>query len=36
MKKWRNKDGQMVFDISKEFDKFIKKNKKLLMELSKS
>lgn len=39
MKKWKeiNENGEEVimFDISKEFKKFIKRNDKLLRELSK-
>jgi hypothetical protein len=34
MKKWINEDGKVVFNISKDFDKFVKKHKKLLMKLS--
>jgi len=38
MKKWINEDGNMVFDISKDFDKFVNHPniKRLLIELSKT
>jgi len=38
MKKWINGKGNVVFDISKEFDKFVNNRniKKLLFELSKT
>ena len=38
MKKWVNEQGDVVFDISKEFDTFVSNRniKKLLFELSKS
>ena len=38
MKKWINEKGKVIFDISKEFDRFInnKNIRKLLFELSRT
>lgn len=35
IKTFRNGEKIVLFDISKDFDKFVKKNEKLLTELSK-